>query len=137
MESGGSFGKALAVSSDEEYWKLREKVLREFLFCEHRSDILKISSEWKDRKEDADALFSILENAVHRMLHSAMSADPPRDPVRGMPPAWMEFTEKAGPEDYVRLLDAVSLARKRIRFSVNFQAVLEQMILSLMEAVHL
>lgn len=137
MEAGGSFGKALTVSSDEEYWKLREKVLREFLFCDQRSDILKTSSEWKDRKDEADVLFSILENAVHRMMHGAVTADSSRESMRWMPSEWIEFTEKARSKDYVQLFEAIALARKRVRFSVNFQAVLEQLILSLMEAVHI
>lgn len=49
--SGGSIGKALAVAGDEQYWQRRSEVMRDFFALERRSDILRISSTWKDRKE--------------------------------------------------------------------------------------
>ena len=55
--------------------------------------------------------------------------------VSQIPEKWVRFAERADAEDFVRLTEAVSLARQRVQNNVPFQAVTEQLILSFMEAV--
>lgn len=132
-ESGGSIGQALKIAEDNEYWQFRDSVIHDFLGCRRRSDILPVSSKWKDQKDRADAVFSVLENCFSRLMHDSLNESTGGD-MRGIPEAWRQFGERARPEDYVKILDAVALARKRVHFSVNFQAVTEQLILTLTEA---
>ena len=66
--SGGSIGKALAVAGDEQYWQRRSEVMRDFFALERRSDILRISSTWKDRKDDAEELLDDVEDMLRTLL---------------------------------------------------------------------
>lgn len=133
--ASGSFGTAIRISEDEEYWQFRDEVLQDFMNCPSRSDILRNSSRWKDRKEDADAVFTILEGVLHQLMQQTyhLAEAVPEDLC---PRAWQKFASRAETADYIKLLDGILLARKRVASAVNFQAVVEQVILMLMEAVH-
>ena len=132
-EAGGSFGQALAIMKDEEFWKFREEVQKDFLEISKRSDILAVSTRWKDRREEAERLFSVLDRLIGAMMRRSLFGT--EEGTAGLPEAWRKYAEGAEPADYVRLQDAVSLARRRVASSVSFQVVLEQLILTLMEEV--
>ena len=134
-EANGSIGKALKIAEDSEYWQFRTKVLRDFLSCSRRGDILHISTEWKDQKDRADDIFSILESFFSQLMHQAMTVKGLKENDSDFPDRWMNFAKTANAEKFSKLFDVISIARKRLLFSVNFQAVIEQLILSLMEAV--
>ena len=134
-ESGGSFGRALRMMEDEDYWTFRAEAIRDFLGCERRSDIFSIAARWKDRKGETDALFSVLESVFSRMMRTSLGIAGAGEKIPDCPEKWQRFAARAGAEDYVKVLDALSLARKRTMSSVPFQAAAEQLILSLMEAV--
>ena len=129
----GSIGAALKIAEDESYWQFRKEVTADFLQCPSRSEILKISTRWKDRKGEADALFSILEEELNQMLHRRFGFAPEGEDE--LPARWRTFAEEADPEKYTKLFDGLLLARKRTAAQVNFQAVVEQVILLLMEAI--
>ena len=129
----GSIGAALKIAEDESYWQFRKEVVDDFLECPSRSEILKISTKWKDRKAEADALFSILEDSLNQMLHRRCGAVP--DGEDDIPARWKQFSTQAEMEKYTKLFDGLLLARKRTAAQVNFQAVIEQVILMLMEAI--
>ena len=125
--AGGSIGKALELTSDDAYWKLRDEVMSIFFRTTSRSDVLKISNQWKDRKQDADQLFSVLESLIgilteYRFFHGK------RTDLSAFPAQWREFAGQAREEDFVALTECVSSARKQLQFSLNFQTVLEKMI---------
>jgi len=124
--SSGSIGRALQMASDETYWEIRKDIISVFFLTSQRSDILRISTAWKDRKEDAESLFDILENAVHHLLVHRL------DPGFPLPPDeysadWVRFSEEADMERFVFLLDQISEAKKQCSFNVNFQALFEQL----------
>jgi len=129
----GSIGAALKTAQDESYWKFRKEVISDFLECPSRSEILKISTKWKDRKGEADALFSILEEELNQMLHRSLGQVP--EVKDTTPERWKKFAAQADTEKYTKLFDGLLLARKRTAAQVNFQAVTEQVILMLMEAI--
>ena len=133
-EAGGSFGQALSIMGDGEYWAFREEVIRDFLGTDRRSDIFRISSAWKDRKDESERLFSVLDRLISRMMHYSLALSG-GDGLESYPPVWKDFAERAEISDYAALMEAVSLARRRTQSSVSFQAVTEQLILSLMEEV--
>ena len=134
-EAGGSFGRAQQIAGDEEYWRFREDVIRDFLEIRQRSDILRVSSKWKDQKDQANKLFSILENFISQLDRVTLRGREHAAAPAGCPVKWLRFAERARPEQYVQLFDALSLAQRRIQNQVNFQAAMEQLILTLMEAV--
>ena len=135
MSSNIQLGAALKNARDESFLRFREEVIRDFLECESRSGILKISTAWKDRKAEADALFSVLEDLLSRLRRISLRVQEPGTQAEEIPKRWMKFAENASAEDYVPLMDGLLLARKRAASMVNFQAVTEQLILTLMEAV--
>ncbi len=132
--AGGSFGRALKTALDDQFWQFRDAVIKDFLGCRERSDILRISTKWKDQKDQAEAVLSVLESCFSRMMRRSFSEPGTEKTAIDLPEPWVQFANRAGPEDYVFLFDAVELARKRVHYSVNFQAVTEQLILSLTEA---
>ena len=135
-EANGSIGRALRMVSDEAYWEFREQIRKDFLSCSSRSDILDISTRWKDRKEDAEQLFEMLENIFSRMMRISLQRRNGSDsPGEELPARWKQFARAAGPAEYAALFDALSLARKRTIHQGNFQVIVEQLIFSLMEAL--
>ena len=126
--SDGSIGKAMKLSSDDSYWKTCEEVMHMFFRNRKRSEIITLSAQWKDRKADADTLFDILENCIHHLLQYRLNHDPSSFPAE-YPPEWQRFAESAAHDRFVFLSDLVHDARKKIAFNVNFQAVIEQLLL--------
>ena len=125
----GSVGTALRLVSDDGYWQLREEVMNAFFRNRKRSDILSISSGWKDRKGDADTAFSILEDNLRTLLRFRIDPES-RPDISGFPAEWQRFADKADPERFISLFDRIREARKQSAFNVNFQAIIEQLLLS-------
>ena len=124
--SNGSVGKALELSSDEEYWKLRDEVMKCFFSTTSRSDVLKISNQWKDRKQEAEEIFSILESYVKRITEARFGERKPD--LSFLPEQWQRFSEKAEIQNFVLLTENIINAKRQLQFSTNFQAVLERII---------
>ena len=124
--SNGSVGKALELASEEAYWELRKEVVDLFFGNTSRSDVLKISNLWKDRKQNAEEMLSILDSVLLMMTEKRFgkgNAD-----LSFLPQQWQRFSGKAGMESFLLLTDSIREARKQLQFSVNFQAVLEKII---------
>ena len=130
--SGGSIGKALAVAGNEQYWQRRSEVMRDFFALERRSDILRISSTWKDRKDDAEELLDDVEDMLRTLLlcHLGQRSE---SAVTPYPAAWQRFSREGELSAMMRLLDAVAQARQMRANQVTWQAVVERLLLSLME----
>ena len=128
-EAHGSIGRALELAADEEYWKTRTEVNGLFFrpAGTGRSDILRVSNSWKERKGEAGTLLNILEASLERMARFRFSRGSSGE-IAGLPENWKRFSEKAGPEDFSGLINAVNDARKQLESNVNFQAVLEQLL---------
>ena len=124
----GSIGYALRLSSDDEYWKTREEVMNAFFRNRKRSELLGISSKWKDKKGEADTVFTILENLVHTLTVYRFQGGKER--VADFPADWIRFAEKAPLKQITGLNDRIREARKQITFNVNYQAVCEQLLLA-------
>ena len=133
-EADGSIGKAISIAEDDHFWELRNRVLRDFLSCSQRSDIMKVASVWKEQKDQSDMVFSTLEFFICQIMRNSFSAK--SYDKSQIPDRWLLFFQKAESKDFIRLLDAISLARKRVHFSINYQTVIEQLLLSLMEAIN-
>lgn len=130
--AGGSIGKALSIAADERFWRRRNEVLSEFLGITTRSDILAVSTAWKDRKDEADELLNDLEDMIRTLLLVRMGRLP-AELVEEYPEAWKHMADSAPLNPFIDLMDAVAEARKLRSSQVNWQAVVEKLLLRLME----
>ena len=130
--SGGSIGRAIAVAADEAYWQRRKDVMQDFFGISARVDVLKVSTAWKDRKEDADALLTDVEDMIRTLMLVRFSRQDDAL-LEDYPPQWQRMAKEAGLAAFMHLLGAVSDARRLRMNQVTWQAVVEQLLLSLME----
>ncbi|MBR2823027.1 MAG: DNA polymerase III subunit delta' [Clostridia bacterium] len=133
-DADGSLGQAIRLAGDEAYWAFREEVMRDWMNCPSRSEILKVSGKWKDRKDEGEAVFALLERIFSRMMRRGLRVSQ-GEAEDALSEQWRRFAEKATAADYVKVLDRISLARERSLRNVQFQVIVEQLILDLMEAV--
>ena len=108
--SSGSIGNALRLLSDDEYWNMRETVMDAFFRNTRRSEILRISTGWKEKKNDSDLLFGILEDYVHG-LASHRFGDPDQNDISEFPAPWQRFANEAAAEHFTGLSDRITEAR--------------------------
>ena len=130
-EARGSIGKALELSSDEAYWTMRNEIIRDFFGSLKRSEILRISNAWKDRRSEADRLLEIVESLLRNLLEAHFQQDDDSR-IASFPPEWQQFARKADIGRFTALLDAVGDIRRQLQYNVNFQAVLEHFLFILM-----
>lgn len=127
QEANGSIGRALELATDEEYWKTREEIIRDFFGTLKRSEIIRISNSWKDRKNEAEDLMRVLEGTLRLMLNTRMRPEKSAG-TAWLPSNWQRFSREANPERFAALFDAVSSARRQLQANVNFQAVIEHLL---------
>ena len=130
--SWGSIGKALSVAADEGYWQRRESVMRDFFALEERSGILRVSTQWKDRKEDADELLDDVEDMLRTLMFVRLGRLDASH-AQSFPDKWRHMAERAPLESFAALTDAVWQARRMRQNQVTWQAVIEKLLLRLME----
>jgi len=122
----GSIGKALTLTGDEEFWKLRDEVMEAFFRNTRRSETLRISGGWKDRKDQAEALFSILENRVSLLARARVTGE---GDLAEFPEHWARLAREGEKDIFPRLFDAIAQARRQLQANVNFQALFEQLLI--------
>ena len=127
--SGGSIGNAIRLSSDDTYWKLKDEIVKAFFENRKRSEVLNISTTWKDRKGLSDQLFDILEDTVRQFLKYRLFRDR-KDYPEDYSKEWQRFAETAPLERFALLTDSITSARKQNASNVNFQAIIEQLLLT-------
>ena len=130
-EAGGSIGKAIELAGDDEYWQIRNEIIRDYFGTLKRNEILRISNQWKERRGDADRLLEILESVIREMLRTRFGPGKEKMPD-GISAEWQRFTKEAPVERFIALLDAVSDVRRQLQFNVNFQAVIEHLLFIMM-----
>lgn len=130
--SGGSIGRAISVAADAAYWQRRQEVMQDFFGLGSRADILRVSTAWKDRKEESDALLGDVEDML-RQLCLVRFGKQDQSLLADYPEAWQRLAREGELASFMALMDAVSTARRMRANQVTWQAVLEQLLLSLME----
>ena len=129
---GGSIGQAIAVAADESYWQRRRDVMQDFFGISARVDILKVSTAWKERKDESDALLSDVEDML-RTLMLVRFKKQDESLLADYPDAWQRMALEGELPSFMKLMDAVTQARRMRANQVTWQAVVEQLLLSLME----
>ncbi len=130
--SGGSIGRAIAVAADEGYWQRRRDVMRDFFGLTGRSDILRVSGAWKDRKDESDALLDDVEDMLRTLLLVRYHQQD-ESLLDDYPEPWQRLAREGETGAFIALMDAVSEARKLRGNQVTWQAVVEKLLLRLME----
>lgn len=129
---GGSIGQAIAVAADEAYWQRRRDVMQDFFGISARVDILKVSTAWKDRKDESDALLNDVEDMLRTLMLVRFDKQD-ESLLDDYPDAWQRLAREGGLPSFMKLMDAVTEARRMRANQVTWQAVVEQLLLSLME----
>ncbi len=129
---GGSIGRALAVAADEGYWQRRRDVMQDFFGISARVDVLKVSTAWKDRKDESDALLGDVEDML-RTLMLVRYGKQEEVLLADYPEPWQRLAREGDLSSFMKLMDAVNEARRLRANQVTWQAVVEQLLLSLME----
>lgn len=129
---GGSIGRALAIAADEEFWQRRTDVMRDFFDIPSRGEILRISTAWKDKKGDAGELLDVIEDMLRTLLLVRLGQQDEAF-LEEYPDAWRKMAASAELPAFINLMDAVSDARRLRANQVTWQAVLERLLLRMME----
>lgn len=130
--SAGSIGRAIEVAGDEGYWQRRQEVMRDFFALESRGDILKVSTAWKDRKEAASELLEDVEDML-RLLLLVRLGQRDKALISAYPHPWQRMAQEGDIAAFSALQDAVVQARRLRMNQVTWQAVVEKLLLRLME----
>ena len=130
--SGGSIGKALEMAGDEAYWENREKVMRQFLDIPDYSSVYGTANEWKDAKDQGMELLDDLEDMVRTLLlcHIGQADE---ELIADYPAAFQKMAKEGDNNSLLRLLDSIHNARKKRLSQVTWPAVLERLLLDIME----
>ena len=124
----GSIGHAVSMADDEDYWSFRDQVYHDFFHLADRSSILQISGRLKDEKDQAGRTLDILDSRISIMLKDRLEGNIQH--TADLPGNWIRFAEKAPLSDFSNLLGQIQKARVMLQSSVNYQAVIEQLLLS-------
>lgn len=130
--SGGSIGRAADVAGDQDYWKRRSDVMKDFFGLEARSDILSVSGAWKDRKDDAGSLLDDIEDMLRTLLLIRLGRQDD-SLLQDYPAQWQTMAASAPLESFMNLMDAVTEARRLRSNNVTWQPMLERLLLRMME----
>ena len=106
--------------------------MRDFLDLKGRSDILRVSTAWKDRKDASGELLDDLDDMLRTlMLVRLGQAD--AGLIASYPAPWQRMAREAGTEAFVSVMEAVREARRLRINQVTWQAIIERLLLRLME----
>ena len=130
--SGGSIGRAMAIAGDEKYWQRRSEVLADFFGLPSRGEILRVSGAWRERKGEADEILSMIEEMIRTLLLVRLGQQDGQL-VAEFPDAWQKMAASAEIKPFIDLMDAVSDARRLQASNVTWQAVVEKLLLRMME----
>ena len=133
----GSPGKGIQLAGDESFWKIRKEIIESFFRCPSRSDILRVSNQWKDRKAESDTVLLTLEEGIEQLMRYRLGGGTESGSVleERYSTAWVRFARGCDLSEFNRLFERLLLARKQLQSSVNFQAVVEQILMLFMEVV--
>ena len=153
---GGSIGRALEMAADEEYWQRRREVIGDFFGMAERSSLLVLSDKWSKRAkppeqpeeaeeeatskakkkkpqgDTAEELLNDLEDMVHTLLRIRLK-QAPAEAAEAFPGPWRRMAAAGTPADFLALEDEIRQARRLHASNVTWQAVLEKLLLRMME----
>lgn len=124
--SEGSLGKALKMQADDGYWADRELVKESFLKVQRTADIPAASLLLKNKKDQADALFSILEMEIRRLIEAKQRDTAPGD---FFPALWL----KADVPSLIRIQESIIRCKRYKSSNLGWTANAESLMQSIAE----
>lgn len=128
--SSGSIGAALAVAGDASYWEMRKKLMDTVFSMSGAESILLVSSQMKDDKDRSGEILDTIEEMLRELLLARLNETLLQEEY---PPLWQKMAKEADVDVFHRLLQAVFDARRLKASQVNWQAVLEMLLLRMTE----
>ncbi|MDD2648324.1 MAG: DNA polymerase III subunit [Eubacteriales bacterium] len=125
--SGGSIGTAIAMLSDSDYMPLRDQISLSIPKLSSARDIASLSLALKERKNDSDIIFSLIEQTIRTPLLAQSGSSDARELMLDYPLDWQKAAREERESSFVKMLEAVMEARKQSVSNVTFQAVLESL----------
>jgi DNA polymerase-3 subunit delta' len=129
--AGGIVEAALAALTDEPAQDRLVALAERALAVRQDADVVKLSTELKDDRENADLFLNALEQSLHRalMLRTGLL------PTQAVPePNANEWGLNCPAEDLTALIEAVFSARERRQSQVNWQAGIDRLLMKILEA---
>ncbi len=132
LYAGGSIGKARQLALNEEYWKYRSEVIEKAFNITQRSDIFSTATSMKDNKAQFESFCDTLESLLMTLLY-VRNGQLPETAAKEFPDPWKNFSKNAPVENFDNIFRALSECREMRFFNVNIQAIIENLLLLLME----
>lgn len=132
LYAGGSIGKARELAMNEEYWKYRAEIREKAFNIAQRSDIFTTASSMKDNKTQFESFCDTMESLLMTLLY-VRNGQLPDTAVKEFPEPWRNFAKSAPIENFDNIFRALSECREMRTFNVNIQAIIENLLLLLME----
>ncbi len=131
--SRGKLGRVLSYGYDETYTQLIAEIKKKFFSVNSYLEVLETGNEYKERKNEEDILFELLEELVRIPLFVTFGNYDPSVMV-GYPEKWIKMaTEKKSEKFFLTLLDKIFDAREKRKSQVNWQALIEELLIYIME----
>lgn len=128
----GCPGIALELAEDGDFTVLRQRVLSALWSLTDKSAILAVSNTFKDDKDQGDKVLAIIENAIREVLQVRLGLAP-RDRIATYPETWKKAGQAAPVGSLLRLMEGITASRQYRASQVNWQAVLEKLLLQITE----
>lgn len=125
--SGGSIGTAISMLSDPDYIPLRDQIANAVPKLKSARDIAALSYALKEKRDESDTIFSLIEQTVRTPLLASTGSGDARLLLGDYPLDWQKAAREAREASFVKMLEAVIEARKQAASNVTFQAVLESL----------
>lgn len=132
LYANGSIGKARQLALDDQYWKERNEIREKAFNIGQRSEIFGTASALKDNKAQFENFCNTVESLLTNLLY-ARHGILPEAAVKDFPEPWRKFAKEAPLEEFDSLFRTVAECREMRSYNVNVQAIIENLLLLLME----
>ena len=132
LQSGGSIGAALNMAQEGQYSQRRRQIMQTVFSMRGPQDILAISNAMKEEKDQAEHFLNLVEHMVREVLLVRLGQFDP-DMLKEYPPLWQSAGHGAPIDSLEHILEAVFLTRRQRGNQMNWQAALEQLLLTITE----
>lgn len=130
-QAGGVIGSAVAMLDDEAGQSELQSMIDRILSCNKDADAVSLSTALKDNRDGATQTLTALENAFHQAL-MAQTGLLGAQTIRSS--AIRSWCEHSSAQELTTLIQAVFDTRKRRQSQVNWQAGIDHLLITILEA---
>jgi len=135
LYSGGIIGTAVNAVSTPRFAELRENAWKTVLSLYGRDlfQALNVSSFFEANKERIDLVLDLMESFIRDMMLSASGVDPSMLINQDKEDIIFDIARNTAPAKFVRDMEVLGMARRDIRFNINFPLAIDSVILKFQE----